>query len=436
MILSNEKIEDGAPGSYWFEMLIGLEEPQTEGFRPLSSASEIKIPANFNVKQREACLTAFKRPDVFCLQGPPGTGKTDVLATIANAFSSDGREVLVICHTHHAVNNALNKIHKVAPNLPVIKIGDELKGDELNENIIRCQTYNSYMGLRKKRKNARHKSNDIVGMTIQSAFISLGLRNSGFNPNIILVDEAGQIPFTYGALIGSFKVTSVVFIGDDRQMPPIFHEKLVKHPFSTSIFSYLSDKYPDMEQALTTTYRMNDEITSFVSKHFYEPYGVTLESSELSANRRLELDAWCEDEDITNILKSEQSIISRNVSKENIWEDSNPEEAEFIANLVHTALAAGMQPEDLAVITPYRRQVNLVREMVEKAVGTELPELLIDTVERLQGQDVELIIISLCVTSSDYYSQQQSFIMNPNRLNVMISRAKRKVIIIGKYPIK
>ena len=55
---------------------------------------------------------------------------------------------------------------------------------------------------------------------------------------------------------------------------------------------------------------------------------------------------------------------------------------------------------------------------------------LVDTVERLQGQDVRLIILSLAVTDPEYYKQVKAFLLNPNRLNVMISRAKEKVVIL------
>lgn len=56
---------------------------------------------------------------------------------------------------------------------------------------------------------------------------------------------------------------------------------------------------------------------------------------------------------------------------------------------------------------------------------------LVDTVERLQGQDVEMIIISFCITSDDFFNEQRDFVLNRNRLNVMFSRAKTKVVLLG-----
>ena len=87
---------------------------------------------------------------------------------------------------------------------------------------------------------------------------------------------------------------------------------------------------------------------------------------------------------------------------------------------------------EVAVITAFRKQVKLIREEWDKA-GKPL-EILIDTVERLQGQDVDVVIISTSVSDINYLKTVGSFLYMPNRLNVMISKAKSKVVII-KSPI-
>ena len=97
------------------------------------------------------------------------------------------------------------------------------------------------------------------------------------------------------------------------------------------------------------------------------------------------------------------------------------------------ALKYKKQGLDVAVITPYRKQVNLVREEWANT-GGKSSDILIDTVERLQGQDVDVIILTMSVSDIEYYKTQETFLLNKNRLNVMISRAKLKVIIV-KSPI-
>lgn len=431
-----EQIEDGASGSFWMELLAGLEQPIKDGYKPIDFYSVNTIPMSLNEDQCECCKNVLKRPTFYCLQGPPGTGKTDVLATLANTYSSQGYEVLIISNTHQAVNNALNKIYSINHQLPIIKIGEELKGEGLDKGIVVAKTYNAYLSSRKQnKKKKKEKSHDILGMTFHAAVINLGLRTNRFLPSIILVDEAGQIPLAQGALIGALGSGTVVLIGDDLQMPPIFHEKLVSDALSVSIFAYLSSLYPEFKNVLKVTYRMNDEITETVSKKFYQPYGITLKASDFSAHRTLEINSSCGDKRIDNILKSAQSIHQIDVSKYDSWQDENHEEANFISLLVKSALNSGIKKQNIAVITPYRRQVKIIRQFVISALGSNRDIPLIDTVERLQGQDVDLIIISLSITDKLYWKQQEQFVLNPNRLNVMLSRAKKKVIIVGKYQV-
>ena len=87
--------------------------------------------------------------------------------------------------------------------------------------------------------------------------------------------------------------------------------------------------------------------------------------------------------------------------------------------------------KDVAVITPYRRQVRNIRASIADCMGEDFEMPLIDTVERLQGQDVDLIIISFCVSDPVFFNRNKDFLLNPNRMNVMLSRAKKKVVLIG-----
>lgn len=401
-------------------MLAGIRQPVAEGLLPLDNVGS--LPVRLNESQKTACEKIVKCPSIFCIQGPPGTGKTDVLSTIANIFTSNDCQVLVLAKTHQAVNNALNKIGNIYSDNHIFKIGEELKSLDLSSNVTNFSTYNGYINYQKKTK---HGSNDILGMTLQSAIVNLGLRHEGFLPYVILVDEAGQIPLTEAACIGAFGAATIVFIGDEKQMPPIYHEKQIADPLSISIFEFLCKKFPDFKQMLDITYRMNEEITQYVSSHYYDN---KLRASDFSKNRVLQLNPNNKDSRINDLLSSKPSISRINVSKDE-HEDENEEEAAFITELVREALADGMSSKDIAIITPFRRQVLRIREYIRNSIDGEIP--LIDTVERLQGQDVDMIIISCTTTSAEYYRKNISFLTNPNRWNVMLSRAKKKVIIIG-----
>jgi superfamily I DNA and/or RNA helicase len=89
----------------------------------------------------------------------------------------------------------------------------------------------------------------------------------------------------------------------------------------------------------------------------------------------------------------------------------------------------------MAVITPFRKQVRLLRAKAKEVLdANETP--LIDTVERLQGQDVNCIFLSFASSDNNYLKGIHDFLFNPNRLNVMISRAKTKVVILGSEKIQ
>ena len=423
-----EGIASGLPGAYFLKLLANIEEPDEEGFTTLDVPTSDSCYARLNHEQQEICKAVLQCPSVYCVQGPPGTGKTDVLGVLARTFAKRRKNVVVIAKTHHAVNNALNKIRKMCANAPISKIGSKLKSDNVDKSICIYEKYSKYQAAYKKRPAYRGRNADVVGMTLQSAIINLGLLHTSFRPSIIFVDEASQLTLAEASVLGVFGASSIVFFGDDKQMPPIFHEKQQSDELSVSIFSHIIHLYPSFEGKLRVTYRMNEDITQCVSSNFYEPFGEKIIASDFSKNRSLQIQGPHLDQRIKKLLSSGSSIETIDVSTTHTWEDSNPEEADFIANLVEHALSLGIDAKDIAVVTPFRRQVLAIRTSLRSKLNSDIP--LVDTVERLQGQDVDLVILSFSVTDDDFYRQTMNFLLNRNRLNVMISRAKKKVVIV------
>ena len=408
-----EKMKDGDPGTFYMEELCGKEKPEETGYGAIDVGS-IQLPSKLNASQKNSIEKVLQRPSLYCIQGPPGTGKTDVLATIASIFSKRGKEVLIISNTHQAVNNALNKI---ADTMPVVKIGETLKAQSVSGNIQKYKSFPEYNKVHKKSSRRRNTYGAIVGMTLHAAIINLGLRRSGFSPTLVLVDEASQIPLTMASAIGCFGAGSIVFIGDDRQMPPIFHPELVNDELSVSIFSHLSNLYPKSKTVLDTSYRMNSTICKFVSEAFYEPYGIKLKSHESIADRHIDGESL------------QDAVTYINVATVGC-KDFNEEEAKKAVEYAEKYKGMGY---DVAIVTPYRKQVNMVYDQW-KTKGYKSEDILVDTVERLQGQDVDVIILTTSVSDSEYYKDNILFLLDRQRMNVMISRAKRKVVII-KSPI-
>ena len=413
-----ERIENGGSGSFFIEELVEVEKADTEFSTPIQS--DDNILSHLNQQQQEAVTGVLKRPSLYAIQGPPGTGKTGVLSAIAKMYSEAGRNVLVICNSHQAVNNALNKISQY--DVPTFKIGNEFKAVSLDDKVMKFPSmweYAKYRSKHKPKRERNHKtSGDVVGMTLCGAILSLVLHGHAFTPSIVLVDEASQIPLGLGAAIAALEGGTYVFLGDERQMPPIFHEKMGSDPLSVSIFDHLQKILPkELKTTLTTTYRMNSAICRYVSEQFYEPYGVTLTSHPSIAENHIEGEELADSIEFINV-------------DSNNCEDFNRTEAQ---EAVRQALHYKEQGLEVAIITPYRKQVNLVREEWSN-IGGESSNILIDTVERLQGQDVDVIILTMSVSNINYYRTQDTFLLNKNRLNVMMSRAKLKVIII-KSPI-
>lgn len=424
-------IEEGRPGASFLKQLAGIEERREYGIGAIDINDIDTIFSQLDACKRHVIAESLRRPSIYCIQGPPGTGKTAVLSIIATSYAAKGKDVLVLANTHQAVNNALNRISQDCEEADIIKIGELLRTNGLNESIHTKKSIRDFLTAKKASKK---KKPCIAGMTLYSAIVNMGFHSSGFLPNLILVDEAGQIPVTQASIIGAFGCGSIIFIGDDRQMPPIFHPKLQKNALSKSIFEYICERYPRMRNILNVTYRMNNPITQFISKAFYETDDCSsqpIEASSFSSGRTLSFDnVISEDFRVKGILGSPDSIFLCKIDDGKQHLDSNPLEAEFVCELVSSSKNCGVSMKDIAVITPYRRQAKCITErFVENAWPiTYIP--LVNTVECLQGQDVEMIVISLSATDPAFISRQEDFLFDSHRLNVMISRAKTKVVLI------
>lgn len=425
-----EGIYSGVPGAAFLRLLSGEEKFETVDFLKVDIDDVPyfdSIKNKLNQEQLSAVSSMLEYPPVHVLQGPPGTGKTAVLAATAIATAHLNREVVIIANTHHAVNNALQKIRSMDKKATLIKVGSELKSEELDDTVLKFEKFSEYYEYSYKNRKKK-RTGHIIGMTIWGAITHLGLRHHAhFRPYISLVDEASLMPLTLATILGK-TAPSVCLFGDSRQMPPIFRPELESNENSISILDYCSQKVEGVPViALHTTYRMNKDITDVVSKSFYEPYGIMLHSAEMVAESKFE-SPYLNNKGLDDAL----TFMPSDFSTENCDEE-NEDEAEAVITLVKKLLEEGHSPNSIAVITPFRKQVRLIRSKANEVLE-QMP--LIDTVERLQGQDVDCIILTFATSNSKYISEVHHFLFNPNRLNVMISRAKTKVIIFASSEIQ
>lgn len=365
-----------------------------------------------NDEQAEALACAYATNLTYLIQGPPGTGKTRVLAHLAKLRAEDGERVLVTAFTHRAINHALNTLVGVAPEIPSAKIGQPVCADGLQVTSYESFDLSPLAGLDR---------GYIVGAT---PFATRTGRLRGVAFDTVIFDEASQITLPV-AVMGMLPAKRSIFIGDHRQLPPVFTARQ-GDLFRDSVFGTLVGR--GFDTMLTRTYRMNAELTDWPSRQFYE--GQLQPADETIAARRIAYPhppaRWQE------ILDREAPCVFVELPQ-GATTTRSPQEAHLIADLVAALLDCGITPDQVGIIAPYRAQGREIRSCLRQVIVDPIKRKLLvtDTVERMQGQERDLIILSLTTASPAFATDLADFFFQPERLNVAITRPRSKLIIVG-----
>lgn len=366
----------------------------------------------FNPAQADAVGLAFGAEQIAGIQGPPGTGKTSVLALIARLMVERGERVLVTSHTHTAINNALSKIRKEG--VPTVKIGSRAHRRGLDDEVV-CHPSLAAWG-------DRPTDGYVIGAT---PFATCSHRLEGCEFDAILFDEASQITVPL-ALMAMRKGKRFILVGDREQLPPVILSRSVLDQDSMSAFAALTSSDADHTVMLDETYRMNQSLTAWPSKTYYRD---RLRAARGNRDRRLSLRQVPErlravfDPTIAGIFipTLDRSARARNLR-----------DGQLVAELCEAAVAGGLPPHEIGVITPYRAQGRAVRSLLRATLGPATArDVMVDTVERMQGQERELIVLSLATGDEVFLRAVAEFLFQPQRMNVSITRAKSKLIVIG-----
>ncbi len=344
------------------------------------------------------------------VQGPPGAGKTRLATAIVRAFLRHGKTVCVTAFTHRAVNNVLASLARDGSiDAPIYKIERGMPRDFAGIDGI------TMVASARQLPQLGSDRGAVVGVTTHSA---AGLLSRRFD--LVLVDEAGQVSLPHGATALALAKRHVL-VGDHQQLPPLVVGSHRDPLARTSLFQHLHELYGS--HLLSTTYRMNAEICAFASQAFY---GGKLESASSARDRFLilrgEVGPWLAPEPAALVIPLRHRG-ARVLA---------PSEAEIAVELVVRAIAGGLPPEEIAVIAPHRAQGNRIRSLLR----SKLPQLehdrrpLVDTVERLQGGERDLIILSLTASDPEAMHRDADFFFSPNRLNVSLTRARKKMIVL------
>lgn len=370
--------------------------------------------------QREAIINSLAANDYYLIQGPPGTGKSFVLGlTIIEETLFKCHKVIIIGPNHLAINNTLQQVYKFAdiikvfPKPNLIKVGQSYnrptsKDEEGNYhidniNFLNVNYFNTFEGIW------------VLGLTPHSLYTR---RANYLKCDTLIIDEAGQMTIPLG-LMGMIRANKVIFAGDHKQLPPIVSSEELKDEMTLSIFQrIMTEKNCTM---LDVSFRMCEPICNFVSDLFYE-------------GKVKPMKVGCGDMIVSNepLFDFHTPIVIHHVDDNG--EQTSDKEALFISETIAGFLKKGLPADEIAVLSPFRAQAANVRRHIRKNpdISEEQRKLVVaDTIDKMQGQEREVIVFSLVAGDPDYMTDMAEFLYNPNKLNVAFSRAKSKLIIVG-----
>lgn len=429
-----------------------------------SEPVELCIQANLNPSQREAVRFAMSAKDMAIIHGPPGTGKTTTVVELIQQAVARGERVLACAPSNTAVDNMLERL--VAAGANAVRIGhparvaERLRGftldalvedhelmrmaksmtreaDELRRKTERYSRATPAPATRRQqreeardlRREARALEQQVLDLILDDADVICATTTfddsliGGDRFDLVVIDEAAQSTEP-GCWIPLLRGDRVILAGDHLQLPPtVLSKPAAAEGFETSLLERMVNAYgKGINRRLTVQYRMHEQIMRFSSDTFYD--GELIADASVRGHRLVDLpemlDLPLTREPVTFIDTAgkgwEEELEEEGESK------FNPGEGALVLSKVRELCEAGLPAKDIAVIAPYAAQVRWLRDRCE------LDELEIDTVDGFQGREKEAVVISLVRSN---FTGEIGFLGDVRRMNVAITRARRKLILVG-----
>eukprot|EP00397_Hematodinium_sp_SG-2012_P002090 GEMP01002096.1.p1 GENE.GEMP01002096.1~~GEMP01002096.1.p1 ORF type:complete len:1380 (-),score=300.30 GEMP01002096.1:741-4880(-) len=395
--------------------LLVLDRPPTFS-TTAHAATKPRAPRyeTLNSFQKQAVDKVFTAEDFCIIAGYPGTGKTEVLAALLECLVNENLNVLLCAYTNAAVDNVLLRL---IDSVHFVRVGNP---NSMHKDIHRYrlpETWNCAADVGSFAKNCW-----LTACTCHSASDSF-IQKQEFD--VVVIDEASQCtePVVWCPLM---KAKRFVLIGDTHQLAPLVrHPHSVVHKMNVSLMERLSNLYPHAVVELTLQYRMNEDVQLLPNILCYN--GKLACATEAVQRRQLKcvLSAssplW-----VQHALSAERSVVfcDTNIAmRESENKASNPGEVSVVSELVSNLIAGGVSPDDIAVLSPYRSQIACLR----KALADKQCEVL--TVDQSQGRDKACVIVSLVRSNPD--KNVGDLLEDWRRLNVLLTRAKCKLLLVG-----
>jgi hypothetical protein len=432
-----------------------------------------------NAEQARFVDRIFGKEPIIMLQGPPGTGKTEtlqlaVLSHIAAHSINSKCRVLMVAPTHKAIQEFVTKLArckqeylnaggKDLKNLQIFRI---LSSSTTSVKPIAGVTYINYnedknlieelTGLLMNQTTLMHNSPtaDPIILCLTPPSLYGLMKKIGENEppwdegffDLLVVDEASMMRVPELILSGSFltKNSQILIAGDHRQLPPIVShnweredrrtlEETASFLSAMDFLRLLRNENLGIErikcanpaniptERLCESHRCHSVVADFLKEWVYE---------------KDQIDFHSDQKETLTLSEPKTDGLGVVFEPENVFVLIVHDEAEsFQSNLVEAsivnAIVRCVSPETVGVITPHNAQKGLLKNLLAEGYS----ETRVDTVERYQGGEADFIVISSTVSDPDYVRSESDFLLNLNRINVAISRMKKKLVIIASRSI-
>ena len=437
------------------ELIVEGHKPRFHAATSRPSLSGKVAHQQLNVDQHRAINKVKAAQDYALILGMPGTGKTTTIAYIINELVARGKSVLLTSYTHTAVDNILLKLKD--DNIPILRLGPVSK---VHSEV---QQFAELAAVPKTSMAELEKS---YSESMVVATTCLGINHAIFSARAFdycIVDEASQI--TLPVCLGPIRMAHrFILVGDHFQLPPLVQNKEAQEGgLDISLFKLLSEAHPEAVTDLEHQYRMAADIMHLANTLIYngrlkcgtpqiaeqmlgtpafesglaahhQPFRGSMPSSNgAQCSRGTVPSCW-----IASALSPQHRALFLNtdrmgdasVEKTSGQRITNPFESILIAQMITVLIRSGISPRSIGVVAIYRSQRALLRRDVKALAGTNAAaEVEIDTADKLQGRDKEVVIIS-CVRSNND-KMVGDLLRDWRRVNVAITRARSKLLIVG-----
>lgn len=450
------------------ETLLGHTDP-----RPVRAGAFTPLDEALNEDQQHASELCVFAEDLALVHGPPGTGKTRVLVDVVRQCVQRGERVLCLTASNAAVDNLAIALLDAEPGLMLARAGHPARvHPALEEHTLMGLTHShelrklarklfdeAHTLLRTARRrsdrgreawrrerearveagrlfaDARRLERQAVEDVLERTRVLCGTL-TGYESelpddvrfDVLVVDEASQV-LTPALLLGALRAGRVVLAGDHRQLPPtVISLAAARDGLATTAFDRLMtrDDADGFAHMLTVQHRMHEALMAFPSERFYDGKlrahpsvaGHTLLDLEVEPSDDLQPERPLDVVDTAGAGHEERS-------HEGTESRENPGEVELVERFVRAAVQGGLPADRIGVVTPYSAQSALVATTLHDLVDAGLE---VDSVDGFQGREKELIVLTAVRSNT---MGEIGFVADERRLNVAITRARRKLVVIG-----